>query len=141
MRDRIVTSRPCRVLSEMARRNRGLAQNHMRYRLSVAPDGSESKATHKNMYKFCKITLTKKESSRRLSSLSSSLLSLWKSVSSVEEFTWNCEAAFTDISTKSSYRLSLLQNVCKFASRMIVSGRQTKGLLFYESFSRQCHRS
>ena len=41
-----------------ARRNRGLAQNHMRYRLSVAPDGSESKATHINMYKFCEITLT-----------------------------------------------------------------------------------
>ena len=40
-------------------------RNHTRYRLSVAPEASESKATHKNMYKFREITLTKKESSRR----------------------------------------------------------------------------
>ena len=33
-------------------------RNHTRYRLSVAPEASESKATRKNMYKFCEITLT-----------------------------------------------------------------------------------
>ena len=33
VRDKIVTSRPCRVLSEMARRNRGLAQKS--YALSL----------------------------------------------------------------------------------------------------------
>ena len=44
--------------SFVARRSRGLSQNHTRYRLYVAPDGSESKATHINMYKFCEITLT-----------------------------------------------------------------------------------
>ena len=42
-----------------ARRNRGLAQKS--YALSLVcghPDGSESVATHIDMYKFCELTLT-----------------------------------------------------------------------------------